>query len=124
MRAPALNATELPTAGGMGRSGLGIVHRVGRFDGSKVPLYSDLLLHDLGPALDDRVIQGSARGKDWRTTPLWGLGMRPRLLHDGRATSINEAVLAHDGEAANAARAFRALVEPERTTLLAFLNSL
>jgi mono/diheme cytochrome c family protein len=93
-------------------------------DGSKVPLYSDLLLHDLGPALDDRVIQGSARGKDWRTTPLWGLGLRPRLLHDGRATGIKEAVLAHDGEAAEAVRAFRALTEPERATLLTFLYSL
>jgi CxxC motif-containing protein (DUF1111 family) len=93
-------------------------------DGSKVPLYSDLLLHDLGPALDDRVIQGSARGKDWRTTPLWGLGLRPRLLHDGRATGVKEAVLAHDGEAAEAVRAFRVLTEPERATLLTFLNSL
>ena len=59
-----------------------------------VPLYSDLLLHDMGPALSDNVIQGSATGTDWRTTPLWGLGARTRFLHDGRAASLREAVMA------------------------------
>jgi hypothetical protein len=93
-------------------------------DGKNVPLYSDLLLHDMGPALDDRVIQGGAKGKDWRTTPLWGLGMRPRLLHDGRATTIKQAILAHDGEAADTARAFRWLIESEQVALLAFLSAL
>jgi hypothetical protein len=92
--------------------------------GAEVPLYSDLLLHDMGPALDDRVIQGSARGKDWRTTPLWGLGTRPRLLHDGRATTIREAILTHDGEAVDAARGFRNLPTSEQTTLLMFLSAL
>ena len=93
-------------------------------DGSDVPLYSDLLLHDMGPALDDRVTQGGARGKDWRTTPLWGLRTRPRLLHDGRATTVNEAILAHDGEAADAARTFRTLPASERATLVTFLSAL
>ena len=65
-----------------------------------VALYSDLLLHDLGPDLDDKVVQGRASGRDWRTTPLWGLGLRPRLLHDGRAHTIAEAIAAHGGEAA------------------------
>src|SRR5262245_1807678 len=93
-------------------------------DGRDVPLYSDLLLHDMGTALDDRVTQGSARGKDWRTTPLWGLGARPRYLHDGRATTIKDAILAHDGEAADAARGFRRLTGSEEAALLAFLSAL
>jgi CxxC motif-containing protein (DUF1111 family) len=82
------------------------------------------MLHDLGPALDDRVVQGEATGKEWRTSPLWALGSRGRFLHDGRATTINEAVLAHDGEAAASAEAFRQLGRQERTSLLAFLLAL
>jgi CxxC motif-containing protein (DUF1111 family) len=93
-------------------------------DGRDVPLYSDLLLHDMGAALDDQVMQGSARGKDWRTTPLWGLGTRPRFLHDGRATTIKDAILAHDGEGADAAREFRRLTHSEQAALLDFLSAL
>jgi hypothetical protein len=92
--------------------------------GVDVPLYSDLLLHDMGPALDDGVVQGNARGKDWRTTPLWGLGSRLRFLHDGRATNITSAILAHDGEAVAAAAAFRRLTPDERSSLLGFLSAL
>ena len=92
--------------------------------GVDIPLYSDLLLHDLGPAMDDRVVQGGATGKDWRTAPLWGLGMRARLLHDGRATNVPDAILAHDGEAAAATDAFRQLTWHERASLLAFLLAL
>jgi CxxC motif-containing protein (DUF1111 family) len=93
-------------------------------DGRDAPLYSDLLLHDMGPALDDGVIQGDARGKDWRTTPLWGLGARPRFLHDGRATTIKDAILAHDGEGAEAAREFRRLMASDQAVLLEFLSAL
>jgi CxxC motif-containing protein (DUF1111 family) len=93
-------------------------------NGIDVPLYSDLLLHDLGPAMDDRVPQGQATGKDWRTTPLWGLGMRGRFLHDGRATNVPDAIRAHDGEAAAAARAYRQLSWHEQSALLAFLLAL
>jgi mono/diheme cytochrome c family protein len=89
-----------------------------------VALYSDLLLHDMGLALDDGVVQGQARGSDWRTTPLWGLGERVRYLHDGRATTLNAAIIAHDGEAAPAAKAFLALSSPQRDQLLGFLKSL
>jgi len=78
----------------------------------------------MGPALDDGVTQGWARGKDWRTTPLWGLGARPRLLHDGRATTIKDAILAHDGEAGDAARRFRNLSASEQAALLSFLSAL
>jgi hypothetical protein len=93
-------------------------------DGIDVQLYSDLLLHDMGPALNDGVVQGSATGKDWRTTPLWALGSRGRFLHDGRAVNINDAILVHDGEAAPAAKAFRQLSQDERAALLAFLSAL
>ena len=89
-----------------------------------VPLYSDLLLHDMGPALDDGVVQGQARGRDWRTTPLWGLGSRVRYLHDGRATSLPAAIAAHDGDAARSVTDFRNLPAEQREKLLTFLGSL
>lgn len=90
----------------------------------QVWLYSDLLLHDLGPDLDDKVVQGHAGGRDWRTTPLWGLGTRLRLLHDGRARNIAEAIRAHGGEATAARRRFLMLVPEEKGALLAFLAGL
>ena len=92
--------------------------------GGPVPLYSDLLLHDLGPALDDAVVQGQATGRHWRTTPLWGLRMRSRFLHDARAETLSVAITAHGGEAATHAARFRTLSEAEREALLAFLGDL
>jgi CxxC motif-containing protein (DUF1111 family) len=89
-----------------------------------VPLYSDLLLHDMGRALDDGFIQAAATGKDWRTAPLWGLSQRSRFLHDGRARSIEAAILAHGGEAEAMAQRFRALAAADRGALLAFLSTL
>jgi len=93
-------------------------------DGRDVPLFSDLLIHDMGAALDDRVSQGGARGKDWRTTPLWGVSTRPRLLHDGRAATIKDAILAHDGEAAEVTTRFRRLTKPEQSALLIYVAAL
>jgi CxxC motif-containing protein (DUF1111 family) len=95
-----------------------------RAGGRNVGLYSDLLLHDMGRALDDGVVQGSAAGADWRTTPLWGLSDRTRFLHDGRARSLEAAVLAHGGEAQRARQRFRALGDRARRRLLAFLRTL
>ena len=86
-------------------------------------LYSDLLLHDMGPALDDAVVQGIAQGREWRTAPLWGLADRRRLLHDGRAESLVAAILAHGGEAERARKRFRALSTNDRRRLLSFLRS-
>jgi CxxC motif-containing protein (DUF1111 family) len=88
-----------------------------------VPLYSDLLLHDMGRVLDDRVIQESASGRDWRTAPLWGLADRPRYLHDGRADSLEAAILAHGGEAEKARQRFRSLSPAQRRSLLEFLGT-
>jgi len=90
----------------------------------EVPLYSDLLLHDMGRALDDRVVQGVAGGREWRTTPLWGLRDRTRLLHDGRATSVEAAILSHGGEAKTARRRFHSLPAAQRRNLIEFLRSL
>jgi CxxC motif-containing protein (DUF1111 family) len=89
-----------------------------------VRLYSDLLLHDMGRALDDRVVQGSAAGSDWRTTPLWGLRDRVRFIHDGRARSVEAAILAHGGEAERARQRFRSLTTEARRSLLTFLRTL
>jgi mono/diheme cytochrome c family protein len=87
-------------------------------------LYSDLLLHDMGPAFDDRVVQGEANGRDWRTTPLWGMAARTRFLHDGRALSVREAILAHDGEAAAAVKLFRQLTREEQEALIEFVRAI
>jgi CxxC motif-containing protein (DUF1111 family) len=94
-------------------------------DGGAVALYSDLLLHDLGPGLDDGVAEGGARAGEWRTAPLAGLGAaEPRgLLHDGRARSIDEAVAWHDGEARRAAASYRRLGAAERAILIAYLRA-
>jgi hypothetical protein len=90
----------------------------------KASLYSDLLLHDMGPALDDGIVQGEARGQDWRTTPLWGLGKRRRFLHDGRARNVEDAIMTHDGEGRQAAAAFSQLTRWEQDALLTFLLGL
>ncbi len=89
-----------------------------------VALYSDLLLHDMGSALNDGIVQGGATSAEWRTTPLWGLRLRTRFLHDGRASTPAEAILIHDGEGAAAAQAFRTLTRDERNALLVFMAAL
>ena len=92
--------------------------------------YTDLLLHDMGPGLADGRPDFGASGSEWRTPPLWGLGLSSRVqghtdfLHDGRARDVVEAILWHGGEAASARDAFRALDAPSRAALLAFLHSL
>jgi CxxC motif-containing protein (DUF1111 family) len=95
-----------------------------------VTLYSDLLLHDMGDALADNRPDGQATGREWRTTPLWGLRLmrsflngRALLMHDGRATSVEEAILLHGGEAAASRAAFLALTPAQRAALLDFVES-
>ena len=85
--------------------------------------FSDFLLHDMG-SLGDGIAQGQASGREMRTTPLWGLRVQDRLLHDGRARSLSEAILAHDGQGRRARDRFAALSPGDRADLLAFLNSL
>lgn len=92
--------------------------------------YTDLLLHDLGPGLADGRPVNSASGSEWRTPPLWGLSHledvsgHQRLLHDGRARGVVEAILWHGGEAESARDAFRALSAEGRSDLVRFVESL
>ncbi|KIC89880.1 di-heme oxidoredictase family protein [Flavihumibacter sp. ZG627] len=93
--------------------------------------YTDLLLHDMGPGLDDGYTEGNAKTSEWRTPPLWGLGLSPNsqggqyfLLHDGRAKSIEEAILLHGGEAQQSKENFQQLSAQERNNLIKFLKSL
>lgn len=93
--------------------------------------YSDFLLHDMGPDLDDGYTEGSAKTFEWRTPPLWGLGLSKNsqggeyfLLHDGRAKSIEEAILLHGGEANQVRENFKQLSADEKTKLILFLESL
>jgi CxxC motif-containing protein (DUF1111 family) len=92
--------------------------------------YTDLLLHDLGDALGDGRPSFEAQGNEWRTPPLWGIGLieavngHERLLHDGRARGVAEAILWHGGEAEAARESFRTMTEEERKALVRFVRSL
>jgi CxxC motif-containing protein (DUF1111 family) len=95
--------------------------------GVDAQVYSDLLLHDMGPGLADGVAEFEAGPRDWRTTPLTGLRFNANFLHDGRAGTIEEAVEAHDSpgsEASESVARFRALSDAERKALVAFVGSL
>ncbi|MEM7621270.1 MAG: di-heme oxidoredictase family protein [Pseudomonadota bacterium] len=92
--------------------------------------YTDLLLHDMGEGLADHAPEGVANGREWRTPPLWGIGLTKIVnghtffLHDGRARSVKEAILWHGGEAQKSRDAFSALFKEDRERLIAFVNSL
>jgi CxxC motif-containing protein (DUF1111 family) len=92
--------------------------------------YTDLLLHDMGEELADGRPDFRAGARDWRTQPLWGLGLSRTvngstdLLHDGRARSVAEAILWHGGEAAGARDAFKAMPKADRDALVRFVESI
>lgn len=92
--------------------------------------YTDMLLHDMGPALADGRDEFLASGNEWRTPPLWGIGLAQTVnpqagfLHDGRARTLEEAILWHGGEAAASVARFREASADNREALLDFLNSL
>lgn len=92
--------------------------------------YTDLLLHDMGEGLADGFEEFSASGREWRTAPLWGIGMYPllsqhnELLHDGRARGIQEAILWHGGESEKSKQSFMNLTKSERTQLIEYIKSL
>jgi CxxC motif-containing protein (DUF1111 family) len=88
-----------------------------------VPLYSDLLLHDMA-SLGDGIVQAAAGPTFMRTAPLWGLRFRTPFLHDGRAATIPAAILAHDGEGAVIRTKFAALPATDQAALIAFLESI
>lgn len=108
-----LNNTQLPWLGGQ------VIHP-----------YSDFLLHDMGPELDDGYVSGLAQGCEWRTTPLWGIGLQATVnghtyfLHDGRARNLQEAILWHGGEGEASKNLFRKMKKSDRQALLRFLQSL
>lgn len=89
-----------------------------------VNLYSDLLVHRMGSQLADGIIQGKATGDMFRTAPLWGLSKRRFFLHDGRATSFEQAVFAHGGEAEKAKQRFLSARPIDRSNLIEFLSAL
>jgi hypothetical protein len=87
-----------------------------------INLYSDLLVHDMGPALADQFVAGSASGSQFRTMPLWRVSDRVHFMHDGRAATIADAIAAHGGQGAAAAAAYAALDPASQQALLAFLG--
>ncbi|MFG1391442.1 di-heme oxidoredictase family protein [Xanthobacter agilis] len=130
---PTPSAGTLANAGGarlFASVGCATCHRpeLPTADGGKARIYSDLLLHDMGPDLGDTMPEPGAGASDWRTAPLAGVSAAiardTGLLHDGRARSVLEAVGWHGGEAAPAAARFRALSDHDRTALIAFVSSL
>ena len=93
--------------------------------------FTDLLLHDMGPDLDDGYTEGTALTSEWRTPALWGLGLSQNsqggqvfLMHDGRAKSIEQAIGMHGGEAAQSRNAFQQLSAAEKSKIIRFLESL
>ena len=113
-----LNGTELPWLGGQ------VIHP-----------YSDFLLHDMGSeimgvGLNDNYVSGLARGNEWRTTPLWGVGLQQRVnghtyfLHDGRARNFVEAIMWHGGEGEASKNLFKKMSKADRDDLISFLKSL
>ncbi len=119
-------------------------HPLAELRSQTISPYTDMLLHDMGPGLADTLGEGLASGAEWRTAPLWGLGLNACVtggmtvapqgqevcipvhsyLHDGRARTIDEAILWHGGEGEAAKNAYVSLTSAQRTDLLNFLNSL
>jgi CxxC motif-containing protein (DUF1111 family) len=105
-------------------------HPIAELRNQTIHPYTDLLLHDMGSGLADNIGEGNASGSEWRTPPLWSIGLTAGIsggeayLHDGRARSLEEAILWHDGEAAASKEIFRTMSAADRAALIAFLNSL
>ncbi|MGB1016400.1 MAG: di-heme oxidoredictase family protein, partial [Nannocystaceae bacterium] len=90
----------------------------------RIPLYSDLLLHDMGAELGDGFEQGLATGNEFRTQPLWGVSAVAPYLHDGRADTLEQAIAMHGGEGTASADAFAALTAADQEDVITFLTSL
>ena len=107
----------------------GPAHRFAELRDQTIHPYTDLLLHDMGPELADNYPQGVASAQEWRTAPLWGLGLlssinpKVRYLHDGRARSIEEAILWHGGQGAASRDRFKQLSADDRQSLIDFVTS-
>ena len=108
-----------------------VLSDINALSGKTIYPYTDLLLHDMGDELDDGYTEGSALTNEWKTPPLWGLGLSKNsqggeyfLLHDGRARSIEEAILLHGGEGLSSKENFESLSLDEKKRLIRFLESL
>ena len=105
-------------------------HEIAALSGQTIFPYTDLLLHDMGEGLADHRPTYMADGMEWRTSPLWGIGLtqvinpKATFLHDGRAKNLEEAILWHGGEAEHSKEEFRTLNKQDRDALIAFLMSL
>nr|WP_229256455.1 di-heme oxidoredictase family protein [Duganella lactea] len=124
MRCAACHTVEMKTGPG---------HLFAELRNQTIRPYTDLLLHDMGAGLADKFAEGQAKGNMWRTAPLWGIGYTEKVaggsartgyLHDGRARTLTEAIMWHDGEAAKSRQRFEALSKTDREALMAFLKSL
>ncbi len=108
----------------------GTTHPIQILHNQTIRPYTDLLLHDMGDALADHRPDFLANGREWRTPPLWGIGLVKTVnkhtffLHDGRATNLEEAILWHGGEAHQSQEGFKKLSKTDRTALIRFLESL
>ncbi|PZR09359.1 MAG: hypothetical protein DI536_22525 [Archangium gephyra] len=95
--------------------------------GADAPIFTDLLLHDLGPTLSDGIVDGDASASEWRTAPLIGVRFLTAFLHDGRAASVDEAIRLHGAEGSEAkssVESYAALAEDDRVALLEYVSSL
>ena len=107
-----------------------MLHPHGELRGQTIRPFTDLLLHDLGPGLAETIKEGDAEGSEWRTAPLWNIGLTEGVaggrayLHDGRARTLEEAILWHGGEAEGSRETFRNMSITERAAIVAFLESL
>lgn len=105
-------------------------HKVNAVAHQTIRPYTDLLIHDMGDGLSDGRPDFEASGNEWRTPPLWGIGLvhvvnkHSRFLHDGRARNLEEAILWHGGEAEKAKEQFRHLTKEQRAAVIRFLESL
>jgi CxxC motif-containing protein (DUF1111 family) len=108
----------------------GDTHPLKALRGQAIRPFTDLLLHDMGDGLTDGMQEGEANGREWRTAPLWGIGLTETVsghayfLHDGRARNLTEAILWHGGEALVARNKFAKTSKSDRAAILAFLNAL
>lgn len=108
----------------------GNTHELPFLNNQKIQPFTDLLLHDMGDGLADNRPDFLATGNEWRTQPLWGIGLisivngHTFLLHDGRARNVEEAILWHGGEAEHAKNQFKSLSAQQREALIAYINSL
>jgi len=108
----------------------GINSKIAEVSNQKIHPYSDFLLHDMGDKLSDNRPDYDATGNEWRTAPLWGIGLveivngHTFFLHDGRATTLEEAILWHNGEGKKSKDKFMRLSKSERGALISFLKSL